>query len=313
MWSHFAAAAVMLASTACAQPYPNPKNCIGDCFAHDPSVARRGTDGTYFRFSTLDLISIRTAPALEGPWTSVGSVIDGASIIDLDGNNVLWAPDVSYINGLYYCLYAVSLPDSHTSAIGYATSLTMDPGSWTDHGEILASTPGSPYNAIDPNLVGNGTRSDDFYLTWGSYWGDIYQAEVAINPTHIHLSGNQAQIAYNAPENGNYEEGSFTYYHDGYFYLFLSVGTCCTYEFPLPPAGAEYHVAVCRSINVAGPYVDMSGSACTAGGGTTILGSHDEVYAPGGQGVLHDPVHGDVLYYHYCKFSFSLYLWILSG
>ncbi|ERS97288.1 arabinan endo-1,5-alpha-L-arabinosidase [Sporothrix schenckii 1099-18] len=303
MRSLVSSAAVLLAGAGIAAAYPNPEGCTGDCFTHDPAVARRD-DGTYFRFSTLDLISIRTAPSLSGPWTVAGSVVQGRSVINMDGNDVLWAPDVSYIRGLYYCLYAVSTSGSHISAIGYATSSTMDPGSWTDQGEILTSSNSSPYNAIDASLV-NGTGPDEFYMTWGSYWGDIYQAAAAVDTTYIYPSGNQKQIAYNTPSNGNYEEGAYTYYHDGFFYLFLSVGHCCSYD-PKPAAGTEYHVVVCRSASVTGPYVDESGVACTAGGGTTILASHDEVYAPGGQGVFHDPVHGDVLYYHYLNTSIGV-------
>lgn len=29
----------------------------------------------------------------------------------------------------------------------------MDPGSWTDHGTVIRSYTGDPYNAIDPNFT----------------------------------------------------------------------------------------------------------------------------------------------------------------
>ena len=29
----------------------------------------------------------------------------------------------------------------------------MDPSTWTDHGQVIASSTGDAYNAIDPNLV----------------------------------------------------------------------------------------------------------------------------------------------------------------
>jgi arabinan endo-1,5-alpha-L-arabinosidase len=45
--------------------------------------------------------------------------------------------------------------------------------------------------------------------------------------------------------------------------------------------------------------VDAAGASCLTGGGTIVLASHDNVYAPGGQGVYNDPVEGWVLYYHY--------------
>ncbi|KAI7153988.1 hypothetical protein KC349_g7956, partial [Hortaea werneckii] len=45
--------------------------------------------------------------------------------------------------------------------------------------------------------------------------------------------------------------------------------------------------------------VDASGNACTNGGGTLVLGSHGNVYGPGGQSVFNDPSEGPVLVYHY--------------
>lgn len=73
---------------------------------------------------------------------------------------------------------------------------------------------------------------------------------------------------------------------------------------------------VCRSLQSSGGFVDDLGRDClTENGGTLVLGSHDEVYAPGGQGVMWDPQQGTVImYYHYAteatgyaydKFSFG--------
>ncbi|KAH8898444.1 putative arabinan endo-1,5-alpha-L-arabinosidase C [Thozetella sp. PMI_491] len=301
---------------ALVQAYANPIGCSGDCFTHDPAVIKRA-DGKYFRFSTLDGISIRTATDLAGPWTQAGSVIQGAGIINAPGNTVLWAPDVSYMRGLYYLFYAVSTSGSKTSTTGYATSPSLDAGTWTDQGAILSSTDSSPYNAIDATLV-NGTNPDEFYLAWGSYWGQIYQAQVAIDGHYVFVSGNQKQIAYNP--NPQYTEGAFLYRKDSYYYLFLSVGVCCTYT-TRPTAGTEYHVNVCRSTSPTGPFVDKNGNSCTNGGGTTVLASHDNVYAPGGQGVLVDDKYGEVLYYHYLdptvgvdysqsKFGFNKLVWV---
>lgn len=210
---------------------------------------------------------------------------------------------------MYYLFYAVSVSGLQDSAIGYATSATMEPGSWTDHGEIVSSNSSTPYNTIDPNLVaGFGYENDDFFLSWGSYWEDIYQSAATIDTaTHqVTLSSTETQIAYDPTYDGAYVEGSFIYPHGDYYYLFLSVGMCCTYgTSTTPPAsGIPYHVNVCRSnTGAVGPYYDANGTSCLDGGGTTILASHDEVYAPGGQGVFNDPIFGDVLYYHYCMLA----------
>lgn len=69
--------------------------------------------------------------------------------------------------------YAVSTFGSQNSDIGYATSATMEVGSWTDHGSTgVRSSSGSPYNAIDPNLIEAGSS---YLMNFGSFWGDIYQ------------------------------------------------------------------------------------------------------------------------------------------
>ncbi|OTB09182.1 glycoside hydrolase family 43 protein [Hypoxylon sp. CI-4A] len=308
----------LLASLASLTQAQTPGACSGDCFTHDPAVVKR-YDGKYFRFSTLDLISIKTADSLSGPWTAAGSVIQGASVINMDGNDVLWAPDVVYIRGIYYCFYSVSTSSSQTSAIGYATSTTLESGSWSDQGIVVTSTSSSPYNAIDSNVV-NGTNDDEFYLQWGSYWNNIYQARVAIDGEYVFRSGNEQQIAYE-PSSNHKEEGAFIYKANGYWYLFLSKGICCTYNPATDPVDQLYHIAVCRSSSPAGPFVDQSGAACTNGGGTTVFATHDNIYAPGGQGVFHDDAYGDVLYYHYLdtnvgvdysqsKFGWNVITWV---
>ena len=73
---------------------------------------------------------------------------------------------------------------------------------------------------------------------------------------------------------------------------------------PRPPPGDEYKVLVGRSESVSGPYVDRDGHALTKvrdpPAGSLVLGSHDDVYAPGGQSVFRDAVSGrDVIVYHY--------------
>lgn len=137
--------------------YANPGSCSGACNVHDPSAIQRSSDGKYFRFSTGNLISYASASSIEGPWTAVGSVISGSSIINLAGNDDLWAPDVHLVGSEYICYYSVSTFGSQNSAIGYATSTTMNAGSWTDHGSTgITSSTGSAYNAIDPALLPDG-------------------------------------------------------------------------------------------------------------------------------------------------------------
>ena len=76
--------------TALVHGYANPGACSGACVVSDPTLIQRTSDKTYFRFSTGNEISYASATNIAGPWTSLGSVLPGGSIIDLAGNTDLW-------------------------------------------------------------------------------------------------------------------------------------------------------------------------------------------------------------------------------
>lgn len=77
---------------------------------------------------------------------------------------------VILVGSTYYMYYAVSTFGSQVSTIGYATSTTMEVGSWTDHGSTgISSSSGKAYNAIDPSLVQAADGS--YYMSFGSFWG----------------------------------------------------------------------------------------------------------------------------------------------
>ncbi|GAQ10151.1 probable arabinan endo-1,5-alpha-L-arabinosidase A [Aspergillus lentulus] len=149
----------------------------------------------------------------------------------------------------------------------------MGLNSWTDHGSIgIRSSSSKPYNAIDGNLFNDGGK---YYMNFGSFWHDIYQAPMGSAATTISSSAHN--IAYN-PSGTHAVEGAFMYKH---------------------ASGQEYKIKVCRSTSATGNFIDKNGVACTNGGGTVVLESHGTVYGPGGQGVFTDPTLGPVLYYHY--------------
>lgn len=98
----------------------------------------------------------------------------------------------------------------------------MDTNTWTDHGATgVQSKAGDNYNAIDPNLVRAG---NDYYLSYGSFWSDLWQVKMRNPPTKS--ASAQYPLAFDG--SGTHAvEGSFVYYHGGYFYLFYSAGVCC--------------------------------------------------------------------------------------
>lgn len=291
--------------------FPDPVALTGNnTFVHDPNVIKK--DSTYYRFSTFGQIQIASALAMTGPWTELGHAIDGGSIINIPGNTVLWAPDVSLVNGTYYMYYSVSVGGSQNSEIGVATSSELTPGSWTDHGSI-GIPKSSAYNKIDPNLI--ISDNGDPLLTFGSYWHDLYQVQLSRPPLTIQSNAAPKNIEYNgtarAPTSASpgtnqapqVMEGSyqFTYEVNGtqYWYLFWSSGDCCSVPPNLPATGDEYKVMVGRSTSPTGPWVDDRGIDSLDAGGRLVLGSHgDHVFAPGGQGVMIDN-EAPLMYYHY--------------
>lgn len=71
--------------------YANPLACSGVCGnSHDPSVIKRTSDGTYFRFSTGNKISVATASSLSGPWVAKSAAIPAGSKINIKGKDDLW-------------------------------------------------------------------------------------------------------------------------------------------------------------------------------------------------------------------------------
>lgn len=126
---------------------------------------------------------------------------------------------VLLVGSTYYLYYSVSTFGSQSSAIGYATSTTMEVGSWTDHGTTgVASDSSKIYNAIDPTVFADAAGA--YHMTFGSFWNDIYEVPMANPPTKS--SGTSFNIAYNASTD-HAEEGSFVYLRGttGYYYLFF--------------------------------------------------------------------------------------------
>jgi arabinan endo-1,5-alpha-L-arabinosidase len=255
MKSALAVSAILTALTATADAYANPLSCSGTCTnAHDPSLVRRD-DGTYFRFSTGGKVAVHTAPSIQGPWTYKGAALPNGSKINKAGNQDLWAPDVSKVGNTYYLYYSVSSFGSQDSAVGVATSTTMDVGSWTDLGSTgVESVAGSKFNAIDGNLQ---SANGKLYMNFGSFWSDLFQIEMTATPTKVAKAVTSAtQIAF-VPTSPQAQEAAFGYKYGNYYYLFFSVGSCCGYDSSRPAAGKEYKIQACRSSSVSGPFVSL--------------------------------------------------------
>ena len=69
--------------------------------------------------------------------------------------------------------------------------------------------------------------------------------------------------------------------HDGWYYLFVSWDYCCR------GAKSNYRVAVGRSRNVAGPYLDREGKDMLVGGGTPFFEGDKQQFEAAGHGAAY--------------------------
>jgi arabinan endo-1,5-alpha-L-arabinosidase len=275
-------------------------------FLHDPVIIKER--GVYHVFGSGGWsgepgVTWRTSPDLIN-WTNNGRPFDVPEWAQkaIPQANSVWAPDISYFNGVYQLYYAVSTGGSMRSVIGFATSRTLDKASsdygWTDHGLVIETYAGGTYNAIDPNFVVD--LDNNCWLAFGSYWSGLKL--IALDPaTGKPRPGdkNLHSIAYRpAPEGGdNPIEGAFIFTHDGCYYLFASYDYCCK------GLQSNYYVAVGRSKNVRGPYLGHDGKSMMDGYGTAILverpWASTRWRGPGHCGLMHDGKRDLIVYHAY--------------
>lgn len=271
---------------------------------HDPSLIREGS--TYYVFSTDagpvgSYLQIRCSGDRIS-WTACGHIFDTIPswiTAKIPGIGGLWAPDISYFNGLYHVYYAGSSFASNNSAIGLATNKTLDSADtanyqWVDRGQVLSSQPGDDFNAIDPSLLVD--MDGRTWLTYGSFWTGIKQREIdrdtgllLASTTTIYNLATRPAVQFNPIE------GSSLVYHHGFYYLFVSFDFCCDSN----PYQSNYKIAVGRGNSPHGPFLDQSNIDMLQGGGTILLSGNGTTWsAPGGQTAYMDANGDSFLTFH---------------
>ena len=244
--------------------------------AHDPAMIKQ--DSVYYLFCTGRGISMWSSKDRIN-WKREKPVFDTLpwAVRTIPGfRNHIWAPDISFHNGLYYLYYSVSAFGKNTSCIGVATNKTLHPGSadykWTDHGKLIQSVPGRDmWNAIDPNLIQDEKGTS--WLAFGSFWNGIKLVKLkddlksVAQPEEWHTIASRQRNFY-LPDSaaGNAAiEAPFVFKKDGYYYLFVSFDYCCQGE------KSTYKMVTGRSKKIEGPYIDGEGVYMNLGGGTLLL------------------------------------------
>jgi arabinan endo-1,5-alpha-L-arabinosidase len=293
--------------------YPAPITVSGTgIYAHDPNMIQ-DTSGTYWLYGTHNTLASSTdmstfTKVSAGIFSTDFSWWASENTTGTSGRTDLWAPSVMYANGTYYQYYSIPIYTTPSTVdatqakavIALATS-TSPSGPWTDAGKIIAScgtTTGcaTTWNAIDPapyiDAAGN------WWLAFGSWQDGIHVLQLdpstglRKNTTDIYSSTDLTSIAVRSAG----EEGSFIFPYTvngtHYYYYFASIDTCCN------GTSSTYRIIVGRSTSPTGPFYDRGGLALTAAGGTILLGTHGNIYGPGGQSVLLVGTQ-PVLIYHY--------------
>jgi len=284
----------VVTSTAAIATYA--ADCQGEPF-RGPNDLCFGPDGTlYFTFSTGGGIQIRTSTNMK-TWSYEGTVFDAVPswVTDaVDPITDLWAPDVSYVDGLYHLYYVGSQFGTNTSVIGLATNTTLDPSSpryrWVDRGEVISSTTSDNWNAIDPNLVMDATHRP--WLVFGSFWGGIKLRRLDVRTGKLsHADPTLYSLAYRSGSNAI--EAPFIVHRGRYYYLFVSFDFCCR------GAQSTYRIMVGRSRRLTGPYVAKGGASMMDGAATQTLASHGRYRGPGGQAIYVDGATYWLVYHYY--------------
>lgn len=244
---------------------------------HDPVMIKE--KDTYYLFATGQGISVMSSKDMDN-WKFEPPVFEEApkwAVNLIDGyNGHTWAPDVIYHGGLYHLFYSCSAFGKNTSAIGHATTPTLDRKDpafkWTDHGMVIQSVPNrDSWNAIDPNII-----IDERGIPWmcfGSFWDGIKLVRltddlnaVAEPQEWYSLSRRQHSVSMKAEDAGDGAvEAPFIMKHAEYYYLFVSFDYCCR------GLQSDYKVAVGRSKDVRGPYFDRDGKSMEVGGGSIMV------------------------------------------
>ncbi|KZV75680.1 glycoside hydrolase family 43 protein [Peniophora sp. CONT] len=287
----------VLAFSSLAWAYPNPGTVTGNIDVADPTLCKDDS-GTYFLFSTAPGIEIRTSTdrtawTLRGTVWTVGSEPSGTTSFTGSASANLWAPDCTYADGQFYLYYAASTFGSQKSGIFFAKSSTGLPGSWTDEGLVTSTASGDSYNAIDPNLLIDGST---WYMSLGSFWTGIKEVTLSSSTGKL-ASSTVTSLAERSGTDAM--EASVIFKYGSYYYLFTSWDTCCA------GLSSTYNIRVGRSTSAKGPFVDQAGVSLTDGGGTLVLETHGSIVGPGGQDLMTDS-DGVVMVYHYYTSTASL-------
>jgi arabinan endo-1,5-alpha-L-arabinosidase len=187
------------------------------------------------------------------------------------------APDVIHVGDRYFMFVAANIGAQPRADINMISTKSLDPNSpdyrWEAGGVVASSDGIEDCNAIDPGAFFDPTDGR-LWLTYGSYFGYIRLVELDPKTGKRLNPGDQpVNIAINC-------EASDMIYHDGWYYLLATHGSCCR------GSDSGYNIRVGRAKQVFGPFLDHTGVDMLQGGGKLLIGSGGRVIGPGHFGLM---------------------------
>jgi xylan 1,4-beta-xylosidase len=229
----------------------------------DPSIIRVGNTyyaaGTSFDFApnypiyeSKDLIN----------WKQIAAVFQQPPKWASDD---FWAPELYYQDGIFYVYYTTKRKDNRVACIGVATTKDIRK-SFTDQGIIIQWGE----EAIDAFVF----KDDDGkrYICWKAY-GLTKGREIEILASELsadglHLAGETFTLTdHSKGWKGAGDEGPCLMKHNGFYYLFYSVGGCCDNR-------CDYRVMVARSKNLKSGWEQFAENPIMEGGSVWKCSGH---------------------------------------
>ena len=283
--------AMMISNVALAQEQNGEERKIREFvtsnpMVHDPVMAKE--DGVYHIFATgmgIQRMTSKDRKNWQVKAMPVMTVIPKWTRDSVPGfDKHVWAPDIIRWHNKWWLAYSCSTFGKNGSAIGLLSAAKLDSPIWNDEGCIVASHENRDnWNAIDPNFVIDD--NDTPWMVWGSFWDGI---QIVRLDTTMHVAKGEKPRTLarryapgtttaepnptSAHAGTNAIEAPFVMKHQGYYYLFVSWDYCCR------GSKSNYRVAVGRSKNVDGPYLDKRSNDMLNGGGTVLLEGDKKQY-----------------------------------
>ncbi|MBB6554169.1 glycoside hydrolase family 43 protein [Nonomuraea rubra] len=226
---------------------PMIRNPVLPGFHPDPSILRVGAD-YYLATSTFEWypgVLVHHSRDLVN-WRPLGGILTERRLLDLSGvpdSGGVWAPDLTYANGLFHLVYSVMDTYAHgyKDVANYLVTAPAVEGPWSDPVRL-------PGRGFDAALF----HDDDgtaylLNMVFDSRPGRGFSG-IELQP----LNGGTPRLIL---ENRSITEGPHIYRVDGWYYLMVAEGG----------TGYEHCVSVLRSRSLEGPYeADPAGPMLTS-------------------------------------------------